>query len=253
MYRDSQGLTCLSTLVLDSCSSMISLSFDYVPHLLPALQTINIRYCDDLASLDGFRNLGALRELVVANCYSFCSLPADLNSVGSLNKLAICHCPLMRFLPQDGLPASMQTILLSNCAPDLDSELQRKEGAEWEKIVHIPEKKLEVYAAFHSLPIQWVLSPDLVCYRLFDLHNICWSFANCAFAKSHHFIVYSSCSIVSNKIQMVNWCVLVLIFYHLVRLGSTIYWVYFWPVLAEMLHIYPTGRLFNLKLYSFLI
>lgn len=173
LQRYLQGLTCLSTLVLDSCNSMISLSFDYGPHLLPALETINIRYCDDLASLDGFRNLGALRELIVANCYNFCSLPADLNTVGSLNKLVICQCPLMRFLPQDGLPASMQTILLSNCSPDLDSKLQRKEGAEWEKIVHIPVKKLEVYAAFHSLPIQWVLSPDLVCYRLFDLHNTC--------------------------------------------------------------------------------
>ncbi|WVZ79388.1 hypothetical protein U9M48_026968 [Paspalum notatum var. saurae] len=138
-----QGLTCLSTLVLDSCHSMISLSFACGPHLT-ALEKINIRDCDDLASLDGFGNLGALRELVIAKCQNFCSLPADLNTVGSLNKLVICQCPLMRFLPGGGLPVSMRTILLSGCHPELDSELQRKEGAEWSKIVHIPEKKLEV-------------------------------------------------------------------------------------------------------------
>ncbi|KAJ1259935.1 hypothetical protein BS78_10G194000 [Paspalum vaginatum] len=138
-----QGLTCLSTLVLDNCHSMISLSFAYGPHLA-ALEKINIRDCDDLASLDGFGNLGALRELIIAKCKSFCSLPADLNTVGSLNKLVVCQCPLMRFLPGDGLPVSMRTILLSGCHPELDSELQRKEGAEWSKIAHIPEKKLEV-------------------------------------------------------------------------------------------------------------
>ncbi|XP_062229274.1 disease resistance protein RGA2-like isoform X2 [Phragmites australis] len=142
--RFLEGLTCLSTLVLNSCHSMTSLSFAYGPHCLTALETIIIRDCDDLASLDGFRNLSALRKLVVADSYSFCSLPADFNTVGSLENLVICGCPMMRFLPQGGLPTSMRTILLSRCHPEFDSELQRKEGAEWNKIAHIPEKKLEI-------------------------------------------------------------------------------------------------------------
>ncbi|KAM0907721.1 hypothetical protein ACQ4PT_015937 [Festuca glaucescens] len=142
--RYLQGLTCLSTLVLDSCHLMTSLSFASGPHHLTALETITIRGCNELASLDGFRNHSALRKLVVADCYNFCSLPTDLNIVGSLEELVICGCPMMRFLPEDGLPTSVQTILLSRCHPELESQLQRKEGAEWNKILHIPKKKFEI-------------------------------------------------------------------------------------------------------------
>uniref|UniRef100_A0ACD5TYT3 Uncharacterized protein n=1 Tax=Avena sativa TaxID=4498 RepID=A0ACD5TYT3_AVESA len=142
--RYLQGLVCLSTLVLDNCNLMTSLSFASGPHHLTALETITIKDCNELASLDGFGDLSALRKLVVADCYNFCSLPADLNIVGSLEKLAICGCPSMRFLPEDGLPTSVQTVLLSRCHPELESQLQRKEGAEWNKIAHIPGKKFEV-------------------------------------------------------------------------------------------------------------
>jgi hypothetical protein len=124
---------------------MTSLSFASGPHHLTALETITIRGCNELSSLDGFRNHRALRKLVVADCYNFCSLPTDLNIVGSLEELVICGCPMMRFLPEDGLPTSVQTILLSRCHPELESQLQRKEGAEWNKILHIPKKKFEVF------------------------------------------------------------------------------------------------------------
>ncbi|RLM55976.1 putative disease resistance protein RGA3 [Panicum miliaceum] len=143
LSRYFRGLTCLSALVLNSCHLMTSLSFASEPYHLTALEKITIKDCNELASLDGFRNPSALRELVVADCYSFCSLPADLNTMGSLEKLVLCGCPMLRFLPEDGLPTSVQTILLSKCHPELDSQLQRKEGAEWNKIAHIPEKKLE--------------------------------------------------------------------------------------------------------------
>ncbi|KAK3134113.1 hypothetical protein QOZ80_6AG0545150 [Eleusine coracana subsp. coracana] len=82
--------------------------------------------------------------LLVLDDVCFCSLPSDLNTVEPLDTLVICGCPMMTFLPQDGLPASMQMILLSRCHPEFDSQLQRKEGAEWNKIAHIPEKKLEI-------------------------------------------------------------------------------------------------------------
>ncbi|KAG8050947.1 hypothetical protein GUJ93_ZPchr0009g1276 [Zizania palustris] len=142
--RYFQGLTHLSTLFIDSCDSMNLLSLSYGPHHLTALETITIKDCLDLASLDGFENLVALRKLVVADCNNFCSLPADLNAVRTLNTLAIFGCPKMKFLPQNGIPASVQIILLSRLHPELDRQLQRREGIEWNKIVHVPEKKLEV-------------------------------------------------------------------------------------------------------------
>ncbi|XP_015693766.2 putative disease resistance protein RGA4 isoform X1 [Oryza brachyantha] len=143
--RYLQGLTNLSTLVINSCDSMDLLSFAYGPHHLTALETIIIKECHFLASLDGFENLIALRKLVVAECNNFCSLPGDLNAVISLHTLAIYGCPKMTFLPQNGIPTSVQIILLSRLDPELDRQLQRREGTEWHKIAHVPEKKLEFF------------------------------------------------------------------------------------------------------------
>jgi hypothetical protein len=121
---------------------MTSLSFASEPHHLTALETKTTKDCNDLALLGGFRNLNALQKFVVADSYNFCSLSTNLNIVVCLEKLVICGFSMMRVLLEDGLPASVQTIFLSICHPELDSQLQRKEGAEWKKIVHIPETKL---------------------------------------------------------------------------------------------------------------
>uniref|UniRef100_A0A0D9WS63 NB-ARC domain-containing protein n=1 Tax=Leersia perrieri TaxID=77586 RepID=A0A0D9WS63_9ORYZ len=145
--RYLQGLVNLSTLMIFSCDSLDLLSLSYGPHHLTALDTIIIKECHYLASMDGFENLIALRKLVVAECNSFCSLPADLNAVRYLNTLIIYGCPEMEFLPQNGIPASVQKILLSRLHPELDKQLQRKDGTEWHKIYHVPEKKLERYFA----------------------------------------------------------------------------------------------------------
>lgn len=150
--RYLQGLTNLSVLVINSCDSMDLLSLAYGTHHLTSLEAIIIKDCIFLSSLDGFENLIALRKLVVADCKNFCFLPADLNALISLKTLAIYGCPKMKFLPQNGVPASLQLILLSLLHPELDRQLQRREGTEWDKIAHVPEKKLEVCSACYLFP-----------------------------------------------------------------------------------------------------
>ncbi|XP_072964084.1 putative disease resistance protein RGA4 isoform X1 [Typha angustifolia] len=142
--RYLQNLTCLSTLTIISCHSMASLSLGLDVHHLTSLQTLNIKECEVLTSLVGLQSLVSLRKLMISDCCRFCSLPVDLESLTSLKTLGICGCPDMKSLPQNGLPASLETILVSRCHPMLEKQLQEKEGPEWNKVAHVPEKILQV-------------------------------------------------------------------------------------------------------------
>ncbi|KAJ3679020.1 hypothetical protein LUZ60_017031 [Juncus effusus] len=139
-----QNLTSLSTITIRVCNLITSLAIGLEPNNLTNLQVVNIRECEGLISLVGFKNLINLKKLMVLDCKSFCSLPNDLERVCSLNILVICGCPEMKSLPVNGLPNSLEMILLSRCHSDLEKQFQEKEGLEWDKVKNIPEIILKV-------------------------------------------------------------------------------------------------------------
>jgi hypothetical protein len=60
-----------------------------------------------------------------------------LKHLTALVKLEIRNCPKLECMSKDGLPASLSTLIISDC-PLLEKELERKEGEEWAKIAHVP-------------------------------------------------------------------------------------------------------------------
>ncbi|XP_070680540.1 putative disease resistance RPP13-like protein 1 [Malus domestica] len=60
-----------------------------------------------------------------------------LQHLTSLQVLKIFHCVSLKFLPKDGLPASLSFLSITDC-PSLEKRCQKKTGQEWSKIAHIP-------------------------------------------------------------------------------------------------------------------
>ncbi|CAN6567117.1 unnamed protein product [Malus baccata var. baccata] len=84
--------------------------------LLPAtLHTLEIYGMKSLKSLEGkgLQHLTCLQELQISNCVS------------------------LKFLPNEGLPASLSFLSITGC-PSLVKRCQKKTGQEWSKIAHIP-------------------------------------------------------------------------------------------------------------------
>jgi hypothetical protein len=62
-----------------------------------------------------------------------------LKHLTALELLEITNCPKLERMSKDGLPASLSTLRIDGC-PLLEKELERKEGEEWVKIAHVPNK-----------------------------------------------------------------------------------------------------------------
>ncbi|KAB1224838.1 hypothetical protein CJ030_MR1G004787 [Morella rubra] len=60
-----------------------------------------------------------------------------LERLTALEQLEIYDSPKLRFMPEDGLPASLSVMRIYNC-PLLKKKWQRKRGKEWRKIAHVP-------------------------------------------------------------------------------------------------------------------
>jgi hypothetical protein len=61
-----------------------------------------------------------------------------LQHLSSLEELRIDNCPMLKYMPEEGLPASVSVLLINNC-PLLKKQLHKKKGKEWLKIalVHL--------------------------------------------------------------------------------------------------------------------
>jgi hypothetical protein len=62
-----------------------------------------------------------------------------LKHLTALEELEIMNCPKLECMSEDGLPTSLSTLRIDDC-PLLEKELERKEGEEWVKIAHVPNK-----------------------------------------------------------------------------------------------------------------
>ncbi|XP_059445030.1 putative disease resistance protein At3g14460 [Corylus avellana] len=79
--------------------------------------------------INGFPNLKSLEKKGIQN-------------LTALKELMIYLCPKLECMPEDGLPASLSTIIIWKC-PLLTKELKSREGPEWRKIAHVPNKNID--------------------------------------------------------------------------------------------------------------
>uniref|UniRef100_A0A0D9WGI4 NB-ARC domain-containing protein n=1 Tax=Leersia perrieri TaxID=77586 RepID=A0A0D9WGI4_9ORYZ len=143
---DEQLGTCLQCLqsvtLLDivHCSKVTTFPQIESPSCLK-FHELNIRQCPQLFSLHSLPSFATLETVLIENCSRVTaeSFPANFNSLTSLRKLSIMHCTGLESLPS-GFPSSLQVVHLIGCKPTLLSQLQNKDGPEWDKVAFIPMK-----------------------------------------------------------------------------------------------------------------
>uniref|UniRef100_A0A0E0HTK4 NB-ARC domain-containing protein n=1 Tax=Oryza nivara TaxID=4536 RepID=A0A0E0HTK4_ORYNI len=135
---DTKGFPKLEEIVFDGMPNWEKWSGIEDGSLLPCLTRLYIAKCPKLQEAPP---LNARPKVEVIKCQL-----VDLSDLAPLrcSESATVQRYYRQFVwKQNGVPASLQLILLSLLHPELDRQLQRREGTEWDKIAHVPEKKLE--------------------------------------------------------------------------------------------------------------
>ncbi|KAG2675063.1 hypothetical protein I3760_13G166900 [Carya illinoinensis] len=107
---------------------------------LPSLQVIGIG--GNYKDVDSFPEAGLLPTSLkylyiggfpIMKCLDY----KTLRHLTSLDELAIYSCPQLKFIQEEGLPASIYKLRIDDCAL-LEKQLQSRKGKAWRKIAHIP-------------------------------------------------------------------------------------------------------------------
>ncbi|KAH6818659.1 hypothetical protein C2S51_002262 [Perilla frutescens var. frutescens] len=109
----------------------------------PSLESLTIRNIPDLISWGIYHGsrFPCLRTLDIDDCPKLTNFPSLVDTV-YLHCFKINLCPRIRSLPHDGLPRSLQAVIISDC--DIISERCRvEEGADWHKIRSIPKIEID--------------------------------------------------------------------------------------------------------------
>ena len=106
---------------------------------LPFLKSLFI--CGEKGYLKSFPEVGLLPiNLTVLQIKNFPSLKyldkGGFQHLSSLEELRIDNCRMLKYMPEEGLPAAVSILLINNC-PLLKKQLDKKKGKEWRKIAHV--------------------------------------------------------------------------------------------------------------------
>jgi Leucine-rich repeat (LRR) protein len=128
-----QDMKALVTLEIIDCPRIETLQLAGEENVLEELHVEN---CKMFSSLISLKCSPSLQIMIIETCPKFtsASLPSDLNTLLSLKKISILHCPGFQSLPNDGFPQSLHWFELIGCDQNLTNSLYERRGSDWEKI-----------------------------------------------------------------------------------------------------------------------
>ncbi|XP_059435286.1 putative disease resistance protein At3g14460 [Corylus avellana] len=132
----------LNEIFIAFCDKLFANRMGWGLQKLQCLRRVTIK--DEANDVESFPNGGllpiSLTHLEIGGFQKLKSLDKKgLQYLTTLEELAIHICPKLECMPEAGLPASLSTLRIDECHL-LEKEWERKEGAEWPKIAHVPNK-----------------------------------------------------------------------------------------------------------------
>jgi hypothetical protein len=131
----------LNSIRIIGCEKLIASRMGWGLQNLPILKHFSIGgKNEDLESFPEAQLLPtSLTNLSIWNFPNLKSLDKKgLQHLIALEQLDIGSCPKLKFMPEQGLPASLSILRIDNC-PLLKKEWQSKKGKEWRKIAHVDQ------------------------------------------------------------------------------------------------------------------
>jgi len=137
-----RGLQALTWLEISNCNNITCLPWMENSECLTKFHELHIQQCPEVSSLHSLPSFAALESILIENCSKVTmeSFPTNFNN-SSLRRLSIMNCAELESLPS-GFPSSMQVLHLIGCKQSLMTQLQDKDGPEWDKIASIPFKQI---------------------------------------------------------------------------------------------------------------
>ncbi|XP_028054933.1 putative disease resistance RPP13-like protein 1 [Camellia sinensis] len=188
--------TSLEYLSLETCDSLPSLPLE----LFPKLQSLRIKDCRNFETLltlnrlgfqnsaslewlclDGCSNMESfsqqvliapnLKTFYLLNCKKLKSLPDRMHSLTSLQSLRIWNCPGLESFPEGGLPSSLHSLEIRNCAKLV---AQRREWGlqRLPSLAYFLISGEYVEDVLESFPEEGLLPSTLIWLEIKDLPNL---------------------------------------------------------------------------------
>jgi len=135
----------LSSFDIRDCEKLIGSRMGWGLQNLPMLKHLSIGgKHEDLESFPEAQLLPiSLTSLFILDFPNLKSLAKKgLQHLTALEELHILGCPKLKFMPEQGLPASLSILNIYDC-PLLKKEWQSKKGKEWRKIAHVEHIQID--------------------------------------------------------------------------------------------------------------
>ncbi|XP_062175104.1 putative disease resistance protein At3g14460 [Alnus glutinosa] len=129
----------LKSISIIDCDNLVAGRMGWGLQKLPFLKKLFI--CGEKGEVESFPEVGLLpTNLTVLQIMNFPNMKSldkkGLQHLASLKELRIYNCHILKYMPEEGLPASVSVLLISNC-PLVKKQCHRKKGKEWRKISHV--------------------------------------------------------------------------------------------------------------------